>query len=175
LSDVCWHLLYFWHQNVTVQIRINNVLNNGSRVERDTRQGGISSTFLFCLIFSIVIGWIYIDTTSYNVSCYPDDVLLTSSTVTGLQILTNVANKYGPGLLSLWSFIPRSFVCWSFVPRSFAALDFRPFINCLPGLLSLSSFAPMSFAASVYSPFVYCSPGLLPLDLCQITLKKFFL
>ena len=37
---------------------------------------------------------ICIENTSYNVSCYADDVLLTSTTVTGLQRLIDVADKY---------------------------------------------------------------------------------
>ena len=35
-----------------------------------------------------------LDNTSYNVSCYADDVLLTSTTVTGLQRLIDGADKY---------------------------------------------------------------------------------
>jgi hypothetical protein len=70
------------------------------RVERDTRQGSLSSPFLFTIFYqdmivelSNTIGGICIDNTSYNVSCYADDVLLTSTTVTGLQRLIDVADK----------------------------------------------------------------------------------
>ena len=47
LPDVCWQLLYFWYHKLTVQIRWNNVLSDIIRVERGTRQGGLSSAFLF--------------------------------------------------------------------------------------------------------------------------------
>ena len=43
---------------------------------------------------SNTIGGICIDNTSYNVFCYADDVLLTSTTVTGLQRVIDVADKY---------------------------------------------------------------------------------
>jgi len=101
LPDVCWQLLYFWYHKLTVQIRWNNVLSDIIRVERDTRQGSLSSPFLFTIFYqdmivelSNTIGGIWIDNTSYNVSCYAGDVLLTSTTVTGLQRLIDVADKY---------------------------------------------------------------------------------
>jgi len=59
---------------------------------------------VFCLIVSIktytivelsnTIGDICIFSTSYNVSCYGDDVLLISCIIAGLQRLINVADKY---------------------------------------------------------------------------------
>lgn len=51
LSDVCWRLLYFWYRKLTVQIRWNNVLSSRIRVERGTRQGGLSSPFLFNIFY----------------------------------------------------------------------------------------------------------------------------
>ena len=71
------------------------------RVERGTRQGGLSSPFLVNIFYqdmivelSNTIVGICIENTSYNVSCYADDVLLTSTTVTGLQRVIDVADKY---------------------------------------------------------------------------------
>jgi len=46
LPDVYWHLLYFWYKNRTVHIRGNNILSNRIRVERGTRQGGLSWFFV---------------------------------------------------------------------------------------------------------------------------------
>jgi hypothetical protein len=43
---------------------------------------------------SNTIGGICKDNSSYNVSCYADDILLTSTTVTGLQRLINVADIF---------------------------------------------------------------------------------
>ena len=55
LPDVCWQLLYFWYHKLTVQIRWNNVLSDIIRVERDTRQGSLSSPFLFTIFYQDMI------------------------------------------------------------------------------------------------------------------------
>ena len=66
-----------------------------------SRQGGLTSPFLFNLFYedlinqlSDCIGRININDHSFNVFCYADDLLLTSLTVSGLQIMICVANKY---------------------------------------------------------------------------------
>ena len=59
---------------------------------------------------SNTIGWVCIDTTSYNISCYADDVLVTSSTVTGLQRLINMADKY---ISSHGRFRGLAVACWT--------------------------------------------------------------
>ncbi len=68
-------------------------------IQKGTRQGGLSSPFLFNVFYQNMIngiseltGGIRIGTTSYNVFCYADDILLTSLTVTGLQAMIDYAN-----------------------------------------------------------------------------------
>ena len=68
---------------------------------KGTRKGGLSSPFLFNLFYQDMItelpqtvGGIRINHSSYNVFCYADDILITSTTVTGLQTLIDVANRY---------------------------------------------------------------------------------
>ena len=70
-------------------------------VEVGTRQGGLTSSFLFILFYQEMIeqlnptpGGLRIHNVSYNVFCYADDVLLASTTVTRLQSLINCATKY---------------------------------------------------------------------------------
>ena len=65
------------------------------------RQGGISSPFLFNCVYKDMIdqlssleGGVTIGGQRFNVYCYADDVLLASTTVTGLQNLINHANNY---------------------------------------------------------------------------------
>ena len=68
---------------------------------KGTRQGGLSSPFLFNLFYQYLInelsdcvGGIAINNISFNVFCYADDLMLTSLTVTGLQKIIDLANRY---------------------------------------------------------------------------------
>ena len=70
---------------------------------KGTRQGGLSSPFLFNLFHQYLINelsnsadGIKIKNVSYNVFCYADDILPASLTVTGLQSMSNlhVVDKY---------------------------------------------------------------------------------
>ena len=101
IPDVCWRLLYYWYTHLTVQVRWNGKLSDSIRVLRGTRQGGLSSPFLFNIFYqdmitelSESIGGITINGVSYNVFCYADDILLTNTSTTGLQRLINVADLY---------------------------------------------------------------------------------
>ena len=65
------------------------------------KQGGLSSPFIFNIFYKELLdileiqeGGISIGNRQYNVICYADDLLLLSSTVTGLQGLINKANAY---------------------------------------------------------------------------------
>ena len=71
------------------------------RILKGTRQGGMSSPFLFNLFCQDMIDilnnmncGISINDNNYNVCCYADDVLLTSVTSTGLQLPIDTANSY---------------------------------------------------------------------------------
>ena len=101
VPDPSWRVLYHWYTKITVQIRWNNVLSNPIKIEKGTRQGGLSSPFLFNLFYQDLIvllsnagGGVKIRSHSYNVFCYADDILLTSSTVTGLQNLITLSDDY---------------------------------------------------------------------------------
>jgi len=70
-------------------------------VSRGTRQGGLTSPFIFNLVYQDLIEklnstpcGINIGDSSFNVFCYADDILLASTTVTGLQELIDTANAY---------------------------------------------------------------------------------
>ena len=64
-------------------------------------QGGLTSCFMFNLFYKDMIddlecqiGGCSIDNMSFNVVCYADDLLLVSTTVSGLQRLIHCADKY---------------------------------------------------------------------------------
>ena len=84
-----------------MRVRWNGALGHEIQIKKGTRQGGISSPFLFNVFYQDMItiltetvGGIRIDGTSYSVFCYADDILVASTTTTGLQTLINVANNY---------------------------------------------------------------------------------
>ena len=71
------------------------------QVHRGTRQGGLSSPFLFNVFYLGLVQaldamncGITIKDYHYNVFCYADDVLLASTTASGLQSLINVAVEH---------------------------------------------------------------------------------
>ena len=77
------------------------MLSGPIRVSVGTKQGGLSSPFLFNIFYQGLIDefsqmncGICISNKNYNVCCYADDIMLTSLTSTGLQSLINAANKY---------------------------------------------------------------------------------
>ena len=82
-------------------VKWNNTLSTKFPLQKGTRQGGLTSPFLFNIMYqdlieglSNVSGGMRIGCNSFNVFCYADDLLLTSSTVTGLQSLIDFANQY---------------------------------------------------------------------------------
>ena len=102
IPDVSWRMLSSWYSKQKVVIKFNNYMSSKLiSVEVGTRQGGLTSPFLFNLFYQEMIeklsstpGGLRIHNVSYNVFCYADDVLLASTTVTGLQSLINCATKY---------------------------------------------------------------------------------
>lgn len=101
LPDHCWRILFNWYNALKVQIKYNNELSKEINVCQGTRQGGLTSPFLFNLFYQDMITQldkctrgIVIANTQFNVIAYADDILLTSLTATGLQTLINVANEY---------------------------------------------------------------------------------
>jgi hypothetical protein len=101
MPDHWWRMLYSWYEDLKVLIKWNGKVSAPVKIEKGTRQGGLSSPFLFNLLYedlihqlSDIAGGIKINGLSYNVFCYADDLLLTSTTVTGLQKLIDHANTY---------------------------------------------------------------------------------
>ena len=85
----------------TVQIRHRNSLSEQIKVERGTRQGGLTRPLLFNMYYKDLIQelqecshGVTIDSHHYNSFCCADDVLLCSTTVSGLQELINIATRY---------------------------------------------------------------------------------
>ena len=101
INDVMWRILVDWYSELHVCIKWNHAISSSIRVIRGTRQGGLSSPFLFNLFYKDLIDvlsntncGILINSVSFNVFCYADDILLASTSTTGLQTLINTANEY---------------------------------------------------------------------------------
>ena len=101
IPDIFWRLLVKWYGLLTVKIKWNNQSSKAIPILKGTRQGGISSPFLFNLFYQDLVdtlnsmnAGIVINDTTYNVFCYADDLLLTSTSVTGLQRMIDTANHY---------------------------------------------------------------------------------
>jgi hypothetical protein len=116
IPDHCWNILYYWYYNMSVQIGWANLVGKSIPVERGTRQGGLSSPLLFNLFYEELVSnlnsaecGVTIGEHHFNVSCYADDLLLCSLTVSGLQKLINYADEYisGHGL----RFNPSKTIC----------------------------------------------------------------
>ena len=92
VPDMCWRLLNNWYSNINVRIRLNNLSNKLIKICKGTRQGGLTSPFIFNVFYKDMIdnlcnhdGGISIGNTRFNIFCYTGDVLLMSTTVTGIQ------------------------------------------------------------------------------------------
>ena len=101
LPEHCWHIMVNWYNRLTVQVKWCQKLSTKIDVCIGTRQGGISSPFLFNIFYQDLVeklskcsGGILINNDTYNVFCYADDLILTSLSVTGLQELIDTANSY---------------------------------------------------------------------------------
>jgi len=98
LDPACWAALYNWYSNLNVRLLWDNSLSPLIRVNKGTRQGGLSSPMLFNIVYKPMVDrlnnskcGITINNRQYNAFIYADDVLLTSSTPSGLQALLNTA------------------------------------------------------------------------------------
>ena len=87
-----WHVMHTWYSKLTVQVKWCGTLSSAIKVSVGTRQGGLSSPFLFNLFYQDLIsllsnysGGITIHNDAYNVFCYADDLIIASLRVTGLQ------------------------------------------------------------------------------------------
>ena len=94
LPEHCWHIMVNWYNRLTVQVKWCQKLSTKIDVCIGTRQGVISSPFLFNIFYQDLVeklskcsGGILINNDTYNVFCYADDLILTSLSVSGLQEL----------------------------------------------------------------------------------------
>ena len=101
LSKHCWHVMHTWYSKLTVQVKWCGTLSSTIEVGVGTRQGGLSSPFLFNLFYQDLIsllsncsGGIRIQNDTYNVYCYADDLIIASLSVTGLQDMIHAATSY---------------------------------------------------------------------------------
>ena len=124
LPDHCWRLLFWWYTRMAVVIKWNGAISPPIPVQRGTRQGGLTSPFLFNLFYEDLVDelssmncGIIIRGTRHNVFCYADDVLLASTTPSGLQQLINTAVRVisQQGL----RFNPAKTICMTYGKSSF--------------------------------------------------------
>ena len=124
IPDAYWRILVYWYKMLTVQIKWGDALSNSIQISKGTRQGGLSSPFLFNIFYQEMIEelsntqvGISINDITYNVFCYADDILLCSASVSGLQKLIDKANLYinNHGL----RFNPEKTICITFGKSSF--------------------------------------------------------
>ena len=102
IPDTSWSLLYSWYDKQKIRIKLNRQISKEEiNVEIGTRQGGLTSSFLFNLFYQEMVeklsnipGGIKINNIAYNVFCYADDICLVSMTVTGLQSLIDYTVAY---------------------------------------------------------------------------------
>ena len=101
INDDWWCCIYNWYTNIYVKLKWNNIMSKIIFIKKGTRQGGLSSPFIFNIFYKDLIDGlnnmdcgIVINNNKYNVFCYADDLFLTSLTVTGLQQLIDFSNNY---------------------------------------------------------------------------------
>jgi len=98
LEHACWATLYNWYSNLHVSLVWNSSFSSPIIIKKGTRQGGLSSPMLFNIVYKPMVDklnnsncGISINNRQYNAFIYADDVLVTSSTPSGLQTLLNIA------------------------------------------------------------------------------------
>ena len=101
IPDHCWRLMRCWYSDMQVRIKWGKDLSTPIPVQIGTRQGGLSSPFLFNLFYEELIDTLNTENCgvnigghNYNVHCYADDILLVSTTTSGLQRLIDLAVTY---------------------------------------------------------------------------------
>ena len=94
LPVLCWTVMYYWYSHMYVQI---HHLSAQIPIRRGTRQGGLTSSTLFNVFYQEIENCncgIILNNKSYNVFAYADDLLLASTTTTGLQSLIDLAVSF---------------------------------------------------------------------------------
>lgn len=126
IPDHYWKTMLQWYQNMSVKIKWNGGLSDPISIERGTRQGGLTSPFLFNIFYQDLVELISdkkcgitLEGNQYNIFCYADDVLLCSTTPTGLQHLIDCAVEHiaRQGLI----FNPSKTICMVFGKNNFTS------------------------------------------------------
>ncbi len=101
IPDTWWRIMHVWYSNIYVNVKWANKLSASVKLEKGSRQGVLTSPFLFNLFYEGLTEnlcnssrGLRIKKTSYNVLISADDILLISITVSGLQTLIKCANHY---------------------------------------------------------------------------------
>ena len=101
LPDNIWFLVCNCYRNMCTRVRWDSTMSKNISIQRGTKQGGLCSPFIFNLFYYELIEklqnapcGVRIGDHHYNCFCYADDILLCSTTVTGLQKLINIATEY---------------------------------------------------------------------------------
>ena len=101
LPSNIWKLMVYWYDNLLVHIKWGGLLGGSVPVKCGTRQGGLASPWIFNLFYKDLINMlsesnngVTIKGINYNVYCYADDILISSTSVTGLQSMIDTANTY---------------------------------------------------------------------------------
>ena len=101
VTDSWWRLMYAWYLDSKAMIKYMGKLSSPFNIQKGTRQGGLTSPFLFNVLYQDMIhdlsqskNGLMIGNNTYSVFCYADDILLMSMTATGLQRLIDTANDY---------------------------------------------------------------------------------
>ena len=55
ISVIYWHMLVYWYQRLTMLIKWDDQTSEDIIINRGTRQGDISSTFLFNLMYQDMV------------------------------------------------------------------------------------------------------------------------
>jgi len=99
VPELCWCILVFWYSKLVVYIKWGENISEAVQICKGTRQGGLSSPFIFNLLYQDLVDIlskknceISINTMTYNLCCYTDDLLLSSLSVPGLQTLIEDEN-----------------------------------------------------------------------------------
>ena len=100
IPTIYCRLLMHWYRRLTVVIKWYDRISDPILVQRGTRQGGLSSPFLFNLLYQDMVNelsempyGVTIEGTILNLCCYADDILLCSLSVSGLQRLIDGADS----------------------------------------------------------------------------------
>jgi len=99
VPDDCWYLIVKWYRSITAKLCINGQYHGEPlSIQRGTRQGGLTSPMLFNIFYRDLIDklarnprGINIRDKLFNVFNYADDVLIGSTTTSGLQDLIDSA------------------------------------------------------------------------------------